>query len=59
MPLAVGLVGEMSVSLNREVHSGTCVSAVKELLVFFIKKSPVENLLSRIQDLAIPAGGSR
>jgi len=49
----------MSVSLNREVHSGTCVSAVKELLVFFIKKSPVENLLSRIQDLAIPAGGSR
>lgn len=40
MPLAAGLVGEMSVSVNMEGHSGTCVSAVKELLVFFIKKSP-------------------
>jgi hypothetical protein len=52
----------MSVSVNMEGHSGTCVFVAKDLLVFFIKKPPpppVENLLSRIQDLAIPTGGSR
>ena len=40
MPLAVGLVGEMSVSVNMEGHSGTCASGVKELLLSFIKKYP-------------------
>jgi len=40
VPLAVGLVGKIPVSVKREGHSGTCVSAINELLVFFIKKSP-------------------
>jgi len=47
------------VSVNKEGHSDTCVSAVKELLVFLLGSTPVENLLSRIRDLAIPTGGSR